>query len=179
MYRGPIQCTPFIKYTQFQYHCYLESPKEIVQETKFFGKCFIGTDFGVTFGVNCDLKGRVWFKRRLWELCHTVVAKMLHRCYGRVSSTRVSCAYLRSVKVGLLSLSLQRSAMCIAELLDTPYIMRPPHPLSPQAAPSTSAIIGLGWRGEGWDSHPYQRTQKLPRFRAQCRQSAPPWLVAR
>ena len=82
MYRRPIQCTLFIKYTQFRYHCYLKSPKEIVQETEFFGKCFIGADFGVTFGVNCDLKGRRVLTRRLWELCHTVVAKMLHRCYA-------------------------------------------------------------------------------------------------
>ena len=56
----------------------LGSSEDIVQKTRVSRQTRSLGDFGAAFGVNCDFKGRGVLTRRLWELCHTVVVKMLH-----------------------------------------------------------------------------------------------------
>ena len=84
-----MHCTLFIKYTQFQYHCYLRSPKEIVQETGFFGKRFL---WGLWVCIWKELRFR-----REGCIYEGVVGNMLHyRCknatpvLGRVSAIELS-----------------------------------------------------------------------------------------
>ena len=73
--------------------------KRLYKKLSFLANALSGQTFGLAFGVNCDLKGRVLFRRRLWELCHTIVAKMLHRCYARVVSTKANRACLLLITI--------------------------------------------------------------------------------
>ena len=68
----------FVNCTQFRYHRHLGSLEAIVKKTGFSDKPFLWRTLGLLLGWTVISNGGVVFRRRVSELCHTIVAKMLH-----------------------------------------------------------------------------------------------------
>ena len=79
-----------INHTQFRYHNYLESYEAYRAENQVFGQTRSPGNFASAFNTRYDFKGGVVFTKRMSKLCHTIVAKMLHR-YLEWVSQRQSC----------------------------------------------------------------------------------------